>query len=136
MEETKTTSIDELDLEIDFKPSSEVINRNVDDMPPEEQVAFWQSFVEGLSHNLSWHSKKHRESRTKIKELEAKLKVAVEALEKYADKDLWSIGGGTNEIPCFNKFMEHSIDTEWFEKYRHHVSGGIARLALEKIKAK
>jgi len=72
----------------------------------------------------------------RILDLEAKLKVAVEALEKYGDKDLWSIGGGTNEIPCLNKFMEHSIDTEWFEKYRHHVSGGIARLALEKIKAK
>ena len=69
-------------------------------------------------------------------DLEAKLKVAMEALEKYGDKDLWSIGGGTNEIPCFNKFMEHSIDTEWFEKYNHHISGGIARLALEKIKAK
>jgi chromosome segregation ATPase len=62
-----------------------------------------------------------------------KLKVAVEALEFYGNKDLWSIGGGTNEIPLFNKIIESSKDSEWFEQYRHHVSGGIARSALEKI---
>lgn len=56
-------------------------------------------------------------------------------LEFYADKDNWKIGGGTKEFPCYDKLTEHSIDTEWFEKFSHHVSGGLARLVLKKYES-
>lgn len=75
-----------------------------------------------------------RTSFTKEKNIKITIYAIAEATASfYANKGMWRIGGGTNEIPMFNKFCESSIDSEWFPEESRHVSGGVARRGLERM---
>lgn len=86
------------------------------------------------NQEADFYSRKLAEAESQIQKLKQDREKLVEALSRYANKDMWRRGlAGTPDVPWFNVAIESSVDTEWFEDEHRHVSGGIARQALKEI---
>lgn len=70
-------------------------NGKIVEVSANEMVEFWQGFVEGQSKSIHYYSKKVREQRNKIKELEQTLEksILLQGDVEDADKDFWRMHG-------------------------------------------
>lgn len=63
-----------------------------------------------------------------------KVEKLAECVRFYASKTAWSV---TNTYPTHEvrqTMQEGSVETEWFENEKCHISGGIARKTLKELK--